>query len=142
MPVPKSYEPTAVSRAVVEVVVALEKVEGVRLSDKADADAKSEYKLAVSMSEKKRVPGELTLNFTLDLTCQPQIAKLTIVGTVRLGGQEEEVTELITPGEERTPPKVVELIYERTYGLLYVLAGGLKVPLPKPNLLKKRNMSA
>jgi len=123
---------------VLEVAVTLDRVEGVRLSDKADADAKSEYKLAVSMSEKKRVPGELTLNFTLDLTCQPQVAKLTVAGTVKLGGPEEEVAEIITPGEEKSPPKVVETIYERTYGLLYVLAGGLKVPYPKPNLLKKR----
>jgi hypothetical protein len=130
------------SRAVLGVAVTLDRVEGVRLSEKADANAKSEYKLNVSMSEKKRVPGELTLAFTLDLTCQPQIAKLTVAGSVKLDGPEEEVTEIITPGEDKTPPKVVETIYERTYGLLYVLAGGLKVPYPKPNLLKKRAFSA
>ena len=126
----------------VDVAVTLDRVEGVRLSEKIDADAKSEYKLSVSMSEKKRLPGELTLNFTLDLTCQPNIAKLTVAGSVRLAGSDEEVQEIITPGEEKAPPKVVETIYERTYGLLYVLAGGLKVPSPKPNLLKKRQMSA
>jgi hypothetical protein len=127
---------------VLEVSVALDKVEGVRLTEKTDANAKSEYKLSVSMAEKKRVPGELTLNFTLEFTCQPQVAKLTATGTVTLAGPDEEVDENIAPPEEKTPPKVVETIYERIYGLLYVMAGSLRVPYPKPSLLRKRPMSA
>jgi len=138
---PKSYEPIALSRTVLEVAVMLDRVEGVRLSEKTDADAKSEYKLSVSMSEKKRLPGELILNYTLDLMCQPQVAKLTVVGSVRMTGSDEEVQEIITPSDAKAPPKVVETIYEKTYGLLYILAGGLKVPAPKPNLLKKRPVS-
>jgi len=127
---------------VLEVAVTLDRVEGVRLSDKADVNAKSEYKLNVSMSEKQRAPEELTLGFTLELTCQPQIAKMTVSGTVVLTGPDEEVESDIAPGEEKTPPKVVETIYERVYGLVYVLAGSLKVPYPKPNLLKKRPVTA
>jgi hypothetical protein len=38
--------------------------------------------------------------------------------------------------DDKTPPVVLTTIYERIYGLLYLVAGSLKVPHPLPTLLK------
>lgn len=120
-----------------EVSVQVEKIEATRLTEKANEDLRSNYKLNVGMTEKQRKAASLVLGFTLELTQVPQTAKITITGTAELTGTEEEIKERITSKSENVPPPVVEIIYERIYGLVYLVAGGIKVPRPLPNLLRK-----
>lgn len=120
-----------------EVTVVVEKIEAARLTDKVIEDLRSNYKLNVGMTEKQRKAASLVLGFQLELTQVPQTAKITVTGTAELTGTEEEIKERITSKTENTPPPVVEIIYERVYGLVYLIAGGIKVPRPLPNLLHK-----
>lgn len=120
-----------------EVGVTVEKIECVRLSERATGDSKANYKLNVSLSEKHRRPDGLTIAFNLELTGFPEVAKITVAGSAKLTGSEADINEGIAAGVDKKPPKVVEAIYERLYGLIYSMAGSMKVPYPMPNLLKK-----
>ena len=118
------------------VSVLVERVDAARLSDKANENSPSNYSLNVSMSERDRSPESLVLSFTLELTNQPQLARLAVSGIATLTGTKDEIQSAITTPEDKGPPLVLTTIYERSYGLLYLVAGSLKVPHPLPNLLK------
>jgi hypothetical protein len=118
------------------VSVLVERVDAARLSDKASENSPSNYSLNVSMSERDRSPEALVLSFTLELTNQPQLARLAISGIATLTGTKDEIQSALATPEDKGPPLVLTTIYERSYGLLYLVAGSLKVPHPLPNLLK------
>ncbi len=120
-----------------EISVALESVDAVRLSEKATEHSSSNYSLNVSLAEKDRSPEALVLSYTLELTSQPQAARFKVAGSATLKGTRDEIKEAITAPDDSKPPPVLVTVYERIYSTLYVLAGALKVPQPLPNLLKK-----
>jgi hypothetical protein len=124
------------SVSVLDVTVTVERVECSRLAEGANENSKSIYKLDASMSEKERSRDSLTVSFTLELTGQPKLAKFTVAGTARVKGSGEDIKRGTAAKDDKTPPDVLGLVYERVYGLLYLLAGTLKVPHPLPNLLK------
>jgi len=118
------------------VNVLVERVDASRLSDKASENSPSNYSLNVSMSERDRNPEALVLSFTLELTNQPQLARLAVSGIATLTGTKEEIQSALSAPDEKNPPLVLTTIYERTYGLFYLVASSLKVPHPLPTLLK------
>ena len=120
-----------------EISVLVENVAGARLSDKATENANSNYSLNVSLSERDRNPESLVLAFSLELTSQPQTARIKVSGSATLKGTKEEIKEGITAPDDSKPPPVLVTIYERIYSTIYVLSGALRVPHPMPNLLKK-----
>jgi hypothetical protein len=124
-------------RDMLDIAVLVERVEGARLSEKATENAQSSYNLNVSLSERDRSSGELVLSFALELTSQPQVARIKVDGIATLKGNKEEVQNEITAPDETNPPRILVTIYERVYGLIYLVAGNLKVPHPMPNLVKK-----
>jgi hypothetical protein len=133
----KGYESQELTPAVLEVDVVVEKIQCTGHTDKATENSKSNYTLNVSLSERKRRPEGLTIGFTLELTGASDVALITIEGSAKLTGPQTEITESLAVAGGKAPPKVVETIYEKLYGLVYVLAGSMKVPYPLPNLLKK-----
>lgn len=124
-------------RDMLDIAVLVERVEGARLSEKATENAQSSYNLNVSLSERDRSSGELVLSFVLELTSQPQVARIKVDGIATLKGNKEEVQNEITAPDETNPPRILVTIYERVYGLIYLVAGNLRVPHPMPNLVKK-----
>lgn len=120
-----------------EVGVTVDRIECVRFSDRVNENSKANYKLNVSLEEKHRRPDGLTIGFNLELTGSPQVVKITVTGVARLAGSQKEIGENTAKRDDRAPPKIVETIYERLYGLLYLLAGSMRVPYPTPNLVKK-----
>lgn len=122
---------------VLEITVLLESVDGVRLSEKATENMISNYSLNVSLSEKDRTSDALVLAFSLELSSQPQAARLKVAGAATLKGTKDEIKEGITAHDESKPPPVLVTIYERVYSTLYLVATALRVPSPMPNLLKK-----
>jgi hypothetical protein len=124
-------------RVMLDIAVLVERVEGARLSEKATENAQSSYNLNVSLSERDRSSGELVLSFVLELTSQPQVARIKVDGIATLKGNKEEVQNEITAPDETNPPRILVTIYERVYGLIYLVAGNLRVPHPMPNLVKK-----
>lgn len=119
-----------------KISVLVEKVDAARLSDKASEDYPANYTLNVSMAERERNPEALLLSFTLELTNQPQMARLAVSGIATLLGTKEEIQGALAAPDGKDPPAVLTIIYERTYSLFYLLAGSLKVPHPLPTLLK------
>jgi len=119
-----------------QISVLPEKIDGIRLSNKATEDSPSNYTLNVSMSERDRNPEALVLSFTLELTNQPQLAKLSVAGVATISGTKDEIQSALAAQDDKNPPLVLTTIYERTYSLFYLLAGSLKVPHPLPTLLK------
>jgi len=126
---------------VLDVSVTVERIECARLSDRATQDSKSTYTLNVGLLEKERGLDGLTINFNLELVGSPQLAKLVVSGSAKLTGSDNDVREALSQESERTPPKVVETIYEKLYGLIYLLTVSMRVPFPQPNLLKKSSQA-
>ena len=120
-----------------EIAVQVERVDGNRLSDKANENAQSNYNLNVSLSEKDRTTDTLVLNFSLELTSSPVMGKIIVSGYASLKGNKEEIASGINAPDANRPPLVLVTIYERIYGLIYLVAGNLRIPYPLPNLLKK-----
>ncbi len=116
--------------------VLVERVEAMRISEKADEKAQPNYTLSVSMSERDRTPENLALSFTLELTNQPQLNKLSVSGVATLTGTKDEIAASLISDDDKTPPQALTMIYDKTYGLFYLVAGALKVPKPLPSLLK------
>jgi len=119
-----------------EVNVLIERVDAARLSDKASENSPSNYSVNVSMSERDRNPQALILVFALELTDQPQLARLAVSGVATLTGTKDEIQAALEAPEDKTPPPVLTTLYERIYGLLYLVTGSLKVPHPLPTMLK------
>jgi hypothetical protein len=119
-----------------EVNVLIERVDAARLSDKASENSPLNYSVNVSMSERDRNPQALILVFALELTDQPQLARLAVSGVATLTGTKDEIQAALEAPEDKTPPPVLTTIYERIYGLLYLVTGSLKVPHPLPTMLK------
>jgi hypothetical protein len=119
-----------------EVDVLVERVDAARLSDKVNENSPSNYSLNVSLAERDRNPETLVLGFTLELTNQPQLARLSVSGIATLKGSKDEIQAALVAQDDKTPPTVLKTIYERTYSLFYLLSGSLKVPSPLPTLLK------
>lgn len=120
----------------VGIEVLVERVEGARLSDKANENSPSSYGLNVSMSEKDRTSESLVLNFSLELTSQPQLARLVVTGTATISGSKDEIQGATKTPDDKNPPVILLTIYERVYGLLYLVSTSLKVPHPMPTLLR------
>lgn len=120
-----------------EVAVQVERLDATRLNDKANENAPSNYNLNVSLSERDRTAKDLVLNFQIELTSSPAMAKFIVAGYATITGSKDEIQSGITAPDDNKPPMVLVTIYERIYGMLYLAAGSLKVPYPLPNLLKK-----
>jgi hypothetical protein len=120
-----------------EVAVLPDRIDGSRVSDKVTENSPSNYNLNVSLSEKTRSADSLVLNFQLDLSTPQNTAKMVVGGTATVKGTKDEIQGAITAPDDSHPPQVLLTIYERVYGLLYLVAVDLKIPAPMPNLLKK-----
>jgi len=120
----------------VDIGVLVERIEGARLSEKASDNAPSNYSLNVSMSEKDRNPESLVLSFSLELTNQPQLARLLVSGITTITGTKDEIQNVIRAPDDKNPPVILLTIYERVYGMLYLVSGNLKIPHPLPTLLR------
>jgi len=118
-----------------EVRVQVERVEGIRLSEKATEDTPANYTVNVSLSERQRESGLLALNFELDLSGQPQISRLMVTGYVTIVGSREEIQTLIKQQDDKSAPPILVTIYERVYGLLYVISRDLHIPHPMPGIV-------
>lgn len=120
-----------------DIAVLVQKLEAAKVSDKANRNTNASYVANVSLSEKERLPGGLVLAFGLELSAHPQVARISVRGTATLSGTEEEVQEVLAPPNGKGPPAVLQRIYERVYGSIYLLATSIDVPEPLPNLLAK-----
>lgn len=116
--------------------VLVEHLEAIRLSEKATEDTSATYTINVSISERTRDPTTLSLNFELDLVAEPQIAKLIVGGVSTIAGTREEIQTAIRPADSKSPPPILFTIYERVYGLLYLISRDLKIPHPMPGLAR------
>ncbi len=138
----KGYEATLGAISTLEIEVTAERIEGARLSPGVDENTKANYKLNVSVSEVRRRPGSMGLAFTLELSAAPQVAKMTVSGNAKVTGVEDEIRLATAPRQGKAPPKLVEMLYDKLYGLLYILAGSLNVPYPMPSLVKENKQSS
>ena len=133
----KGYESSSSSGGVLDVELTAERIEAQRLVPNVDENTKSSYKLNVSISEVRRRPGSITLTYNLELSSDPAVTKMTVTGTAKVTGPDEEIKQATASRQGKAPPKLVEVLYDRMYGLLYLLAGSLKVPYPMPSLVKR-----
>ncbi len=122
---------------VLEFDVLVERVDGRRMSEKADFSTQARYSLSVSLSEKDWKSDSLVLAYSIELASQPPAAKILVAGSATIRGPKNEIQAVLTPASEKVPPPIVVTIYERVYGMIYLLAGSLRVTHPLPNLLEK-----
>ncbi|QQG49317.1 MAG: hypothetical protein HY247_03125 [archaeon] len=121
----------------VELRVRLEKIEASKLVPESTPDQEVVYKVNVSLKEVERNPGDVRLAFSLDVTAQPAVARITMVGSVEIVGTKQETQQLLTSENPKLAPPILTKVYERTYGTLYLICDALEVPHPLPTLLRE-----
>jgi hypothetical protein len=126
----------------VEVEVSLKSVEATKVAESANPDTKVVFNVNASISEGSRKTGEVVLRFSIELSTQPEIARLMANGSARITGLDTEIDTLLTAKEEGSVPAVFMMIYQRVYAILYLVCGSLKIPYPSPGLLKTVNVSS
>jgi hypothetical protein len=119
-----------------EIKIRVERVEASRLSEEVTNDSEAVYKVNVSLAERERTSGTLALDFTLELTAQPEVARLRLVGVAEIEAQRDELRSMLKSEDPKAPPPILAKIYERLYGTLYLLCDVLRVPHPLPSLLR------
>ena len=122
--------------ALVGIEVAIKSVEGSKLAEDVTSDSSVNFNVSANLVESERNPGKLALKFTIELTSDPDVAKMTIAGTANLSGDDKEIDGLLTPKEGESVPPVFMKIYQKVYAVLYLVSGSLKIPYPSPGLLK------
>lgn len=121
----------------VEIQLLVERLEAVRLAEAATANTVATYTINVSLSERERTPASLTLNFELDLECQPQLAKISVRGSTTIKGTRDEIQAVLRPADPNSPPPILVTVYERIYGLIYLVVRDLNLPHPMPGLMRQ-----
>ncbi len=117
-----------------ETAVVVEKLEATRVGSKGAEGSPGTYSLNVALSEKERGVGSLVANFSFELN-MPGAAKFVVAGRATLTGQEDEIRSAVRRTDEE-PPAIVQTVYQKVYGLLYILTGSMKVPYPLPGLAR------
>ncbi|MDE1854217.1 MAG: hypothetical protein KGI38_10810 [Thaumarchaeota archaeon] len=118
------------------VEVTIKSVEGNKLAEDVTSDSSVNFNVNANLVESERNPGKLTIKFTIELSTDPDVAKMTIAGTAVLSGDDKEIDSLITPKEGESVPPVFMKIYQKVYAVLYLVSGSLRIPYPSPGLLK------
>ncbi|MBI3858697.1 MAG: hypothetical protein HY296_00440 [Thaumarchaeota archaeon] len=90
----------------------------------------------MSLSETARTPGDVTLEFVLEMTSQPNVARIVISGSAVMEGTKQEIQQMLVSEDPKRAPPVLNKIYERVYGTVYLLCDAMMVPHPLPNLLR------
>jgi hypothetical protein len=121
----------------VDIQVQVERLDAVRLAEKATQDTTATYTVNVSLSERERNPNSLSLNFEFELACQPQIAKISVRGATTITGTRDDIQLLLKPTDPDSPPSILITIYERVYGSIYLLARDMNLPHPMPGLMQQ-----
>lgn len=116
--------------------VSIRAVEGSKLAEDVTSDSTVSFNVTANLTESERNPDKLTLKFSIELTSDPEVAKMTIAGTATITGDDKEIDSLLTPKPGETVPPVFMRIYQKVYAILYLVSGSLKIPYPSPGLLK------
>ena len=118
-------------------------MEGTKLAEDVTSDSAVIFNVGANIVQSERNPDRLTLKFTIELSTDPDVAKMTVTGTAVLSGDDREIEAMLTPKEGESVPPVFMRIYQKVYAVLYLVSGSLKIPYPSPGLLKGvRVMSA
>jgi len=125
----------------VSVDVSIKAVEGTKLAEDVTPDSTVGFNATANIVEAERNPDRLTLKFTIDLTTDPEVAKMTVTGTAMISGDEKEIEALLGTNNGDVPPVFMK-IYQKVYAILYLVAGSLKIPYPSPGLLKGVRMAS
>jgi hypothetical protein len=120
----------------VELDVAIRSIEGTKLAEDVTSDSSVAFNANANLVEGDRNPGRVSLKFTIELSTNPEVAKVVISGTADLKGEDQEIEALLTPKEPDSVPPVFMKIYQKVYSIMYLLSGSLHIPYPSPGLLK------
>jgi hypothetical protein len=126
----------------VEVDVQIKSVESSKLAEDVTTDSNVSFNATANLTEGDRAPGVLTLKFTIELSTNPEVAKMVVAGTATIRGNDSEVEDMLkVEGESGTPPVFMK-IYQKVYALLYLMSGSLRIPYPSPGLLKTVHLAS
>lgn len=118
------------------IEVTIKSVEGNKLAEDVTSDSSVNFNVNANITESERNPEKLTLKFAIDLTTDPDVARMTVTGTAVLTGDDKEIDFLLTPKEGESVPPVFMKIYQKVYAVLYLVSGSLRIPYPSPGLLR------
>ena len=118
------------------IEVTIKSVEGNKLAEDITSDSSVSFNVNANITESERNPDRLSLKFVIELTTDPDVAKMTVTGNAVLTGDDKEIDFLLTPKEGESVPPVFMKIYQKVYAVLYLVSGSLRIPYPSPGLLR------
>ena len=89
----------------------------------------NKYNINVELEEESSNDEKTVLKYSLDLTSNPKNAVINISGSTTLSGEPSEIEKFLKQEDEKTP-KVVSLIYQELFPLMYIISKNMKIPSP------------
>ncbi len=89
----------------------------------------NKYNINVELEEESSNDEKTILKYSLDLTSNPKNAVINISGSTTLSGEPSEIEKFLKQEDEKTP-KVVSLIYQELFPLMYIISKNMKIPSP------------
>lgn len=119
-----------------ESKITVKSVEATRIGE-GTKDANVIFNVSVSIEEALKVPGQLKVQFNIEMESDPKIGSITAIGDAVFTGEDKWIDDLLDNGGKRDElPKVFMEIYKRLYPIFYLLANSVDLPYPAPDLIK------
>ena len=89
----------------------------------------TKYDIEVSLEEIESTETETKIKFAFTLVSNPKNARVNVEGLTIIPANQSEAPKLLDQDENHIP-KIVHVIYQEIFSLLYVISKGFQIPIP------------
>lgn len=108
--------------------------------DQAQTLSPANFQVSATLDEESRRDSQLSLSFTLTLNDSRGFVTYEFRGTCTVNGSSAEFTSLLE-AEKNKVPKILDVIYQRLYSVVFMLAGATFAPYPQSVALGAQMLS-
>ena len=118
----------------VEVRIEINRLEGTRMGGLKDYSA-VKFDIGVNMEEQERSGEQLIINFGMNITTNPSVAKFDVGGTATIIGSNRAIDNILATNPTSQVPSILHIIYQKVFTSLFLLSSLMDSPYPPPDLL-------
>ena len=93
------------------------------------------FDINAKLEEQKKGSDQVVLSFELSITTKPNVVKYTVIGTVTLEGNTQDIKKKLEVNPKTKIPQILFTVYQHVFSSIYILSSILNTPYPPPDLL-------
>lgn len=118
----------------VAVTIRLDSVQAERTVQRSSSEDLF-FDINAKLEEQKRSSDQAVLSFDLSITTKPNVVKYSVMGTVTLEGNAQDVEKKLEVNLKTNIPQILFTVYQHVFSSIYILSSILNTPYPPPDLL-------